>query len=426
MPRRELTSAGLKAERPPETGILEIWDTLSRGLCFRLMPSGKATWSFRYRPADGGPRRRIALGDYPTVGLAEARKRADRHRGNVADGADPQGARQAKREAPTLDAVIDRFLAEHVEPKKKASTAALYRHYLKNLAGPVLGAKKAHAISRAEMATLHRDLGADRQATANRVLVTLSGVYTWAAKSGLVPEGVNPARGVERFREQGKERYLSTDELSRLGAVLRTAETEGLTWPEDDGKAASKHSRKAENRRTVLPPHVVAAFRLLLFTGCRLREILNLRWSEVDFERGLLLLPDSKTGKKAVVLNAPALEVLKGIPRLGSCVVPGDDLEKPRADLKKPWDLIRHHAGLADVRLHDLRHTHASAGAGAGLGLPIVGKLLGHRSVTTTEKYAHLDADPLRRASNTIASTLAAAMGEGASTAVVVPIGRRR
>ena len=158
-------------------------------------------------------------------------------------------------------------------------------------------------------------------------------------------------------------------------------------------------------------PAPIAAFHLLLFTGCRLREILHLRWAEIDFERGMLFLPDSKTGRKAVVLNAPALQVLTTLPRVGEFVIVGDDPKKPRSDLKRPWDLVRSHAGLQDVRIHDLRHTHAAIGAGAGLGLPIIGKLLGHRHADTTAKYAHLDNDPLRKASNRIGTDLANSLG---------------
>ena len=131
-------------------------------------------------------------------------------------------------------------------------------------------------------------------------------------------------------------------------------------------------------------------------------------------ERGLLLLPDSKTGRKTVVLNAPARQVLADLRELsaGEYVILGDDPKRPRADLQKPWDLVKHHAKLADVRLHDLRHTHASIGAGAGLGLPIIGKLLGHKHAETTARYAHLADDPLRRASDRIGREIAAALGE--------------
>jgi integrase len=112
------------------------------------------------------------------------------------------------------------------------------------------------------------------------------------------------------------------------------------------------------------------------------------------------------------------LDVLNGLNPLGEYVIAGDADDKPRADLKRPWDLITAYARLEGVRIHDLRHTHASIGAGAGLGLPIIGKLLGHRHAETTARYAHLDADPLRKASNQIAGQIAAAMGE------VAPLGR--
>jgi integrase len=150
-----------------------------------------------------------------------------------------------------------------------------------------------------------------------------------------------------------------------------------------------------------------------------------LRWEHVDLERGLLSLPDSKTGKKAIVLNAPAMTVLAGLPRIGAYVIAGEDAgtdkEKPRADLNKPWRSIARRAGLHALRIHDLRHTHASFGASAGLGLPIIGKLLGHARATTTQRYAHLDTDPLRRASDHIGARLAAALGEPAKKADTAP-----
>ena len=136
----------------------------------------------------------------------------------------------------------------------------------------------------------------------------------------------------------------------------------------------------------------------------------------------MLFLPDSKTGRKAIVLNAPALEVLSGLPRIGAYVIAGDSAglknEKPRSDLKRPWAAVTKHAKLDGLRLHDLRHSFASVGAGGGLGLPIVGKLLGHANAVTTARYAHLDNDPLRKASNAIGRTIAAAM-EGRKAEVI-------
>jgi integrase len=147
------------------------------------------------------------------------------------------------------------------------------------------------------------------------------------------------------------------------------------------------------------------------------------RPGDVDFERGCLFLPDSKSGRKTVVLNAPALAVLNALERLGPYVVPGDDSGHPRHDLKRPWDAVIKRAGLSGVRLHDLRHTYASFGAGGGLGLPIIGRLLGHAQAATTARYAHLDNDPLRRASEAIAGRIAAAL-DGSPTAEIVPLRR--
>jgi integrase len=410
-----ITPARLQNLKPPAAGFTEVWDAMCRGLCLRVFASGKATWTFRYRPREGGARRRVRLGEYPSIGLSEARKRADRERGKVADGADPQGEIKSKRNAPTLGEVIERYLIEFVEPMKKRRTVVLYKNYLRNLIGPDLRGKKIAAVTHRDVAQLHREIGARAPIAANRTIATLSAVYTFAEKNHLVPDRFNPVRGVEKFREQTREYFLNGDDLARLGATLKRAVTEGLPWPEEPGVAGSKHHRKPQNKKTVVPISAAGAIYLLLFTGCRLGEILNLRWSEVDLDRGMLFLPDSKTGKKPVVLNTPALAVLAGLDRIGEFVILGDPdedgKERPRADLKRPWDLIRHHAGLEGVRLHDLRHTHASIGAGSGMGLPIIGKLLGHKNPKTTARYAHLDADPVRRASNQIGGMLSSAMG---------------
>jgi integrase len=206
-------------------------------------------------------------------------------------------------------------------------------------------------------------------------------------RRGLVPEGTNPTRKVERYGESRRERFLSTQELRRLGDALKRAEGNGV---EDETVER-------------ISPFAAAAMRLLLFTGCRLSEILELRWEHVDFERGLLFLPDSKTGRKTIVLNAPALAVLADLARIpgNPHVIGGQKPGSAMTDLKRPWQRVCREAAISGVRLHDLRHTFASYGAGSSLGLPIIGKLLGHSQSATTARYAHLDADPLRRASET-------------------------
>lgn len=242
---------------------------------------------------------------------------------------------------------------------------------------------------------------------------------------------MNPAAGIKKFRGEKKERFLTTEELERLGAAIRDAETVGIEWTPDPAKK-TKHAPKPENRRTVISPYAAAALRLLVLTGARLGEVLGLEWSHVDIERGLLFLPTSKTGKKTVVLNAPALAILTGLPRLGRFVIASDSAgtteERPRSDLSRPWRLVSRAAGLEGVRLHDLRHTHASIGAAAGLGLPIIGKLLGHAQASTTARYAHLADDPLRRASDAIGTRIATAMGDAAvaKDAEIVEIGAPR
>jgi integrase len=154
-----------------------------------------------------------------------------------------------------------------------------------------------------------------------------------------------------------------------------------------------------------------------MLTGCRLREILRLEWSQIDWARGLLVLPDSKTGKKTVVLGAAALSVLERLPRIGRFVIAsstaGQKGEKPRADLSKPWKALCKASELEGVRLHDLRHSAAAVGASAGLSLHQIGGLLGHKQVRTTAKYAHLIDDAQRAAADRIGNTVADALGLG-------------
>lgn len=330
--------------------------------------------------------------------------------GAVAVGRDPAREQIRTAEGITIARLVDVFIEEHVKAKRKSGTAGNYEAILKTYLVPRLGKRAAESVTAGEIAQLHVSLR-DRPYQANRLLAIVGSMYGFAAKRGLVPRGTNPALGLERFRETSRERYLSTDELARLGEALRLAETVGLPWKSDPAKPPSKHlPAQAAQRRTLLSSEVTLAFRLLLFTGARLREILHLEWRHVDLERGLILLPDSKTGRKTIVLSVLTVALLRSARRSGPFVIPGAVGDQPRSDLNKPWLAIQRHADLEGVRLHDLRHTFASIGAGASLGLPIVGKLLGHSQPATTARYAHLDADPLRRATDLIGAQLAAAL----------------
>lgn len=397
----------------PRDGEYFVWDASLAGFGVRVQTTGAMSYVVKYRAGTGraAPTRRMTLGRVGTLTPDEARALARKTLGSVAHGADPAAQRAAEKRASTLAEVAELFLVEHVEAKRASSSASSYRDVLERLALPDLGKRKAEKITTAEIQRLHSKL-ANSPYQANRLLRVLSSLFSFAAKVHAVPIGFNPCRGIERFPEDGRERYLTTAELTRIGEAIREAERVGLPYSVDNSKPTAKHAPKEPNRRTIIGPHAAAALRLLIFTGARLREILHLKWSQVDFERGLLMLPTSKTGKKTIVLNAPALAVLNALPQSGEYVIAGQSPDKPRSDLKKPWKAVSARAGLSGVRIHDLRHTHASVGAGAGLGLPIIGKLLGHSQTATTQRYAHLDNDPLRKASENIGGRLAAAMGD--------------
>jgi integrase len=302
--------------------------------------------------------------------------------------------------------LFEAYMADRIRPKRKPRSGELFASYIGRHIVPALGKRPALGVTRTDVAKLHRSVGKEHPVTANRLLTVIGAAYTYGAQAGLLPEGLrSPAKGIEKYREQSRERYLSEAELARLGEAIRLAETTGIKWAENP-------KSKKQDGKTTIGPHAAAALRLLLFTGARLREILDLKWDHVDLQRGLLLLPDSKTGEKTIVLAAPSIAVLTGLPRVGHYVIAGEDPDKPRATLRHIWALVSKQAGLDGVRLHDLRHSFASVGAGSGMGLPILGKLLGHANVSTTQRYAHLAAVPLLRAADTIAGTIAAAMGE--------------
>lgn len=389
--KRTVDAAGPEAER------YILWDSALKGFGLRVEASGTKAFLVRYRAA--GRKRLVTIGRFGQLTPEQARGLAQEMLADVRRGHDPADERRRERAAISVDELAARFLAEHVGAKRKKSTAVHYRSLIDCYLLPKHGSRKAHDFARADLARLHLSLQ-DRPYQANRLLAVVASMYSFGERHGLIPESCNPAARIERFLEARRERFLTTDELARLGEAFRQFES--------DGRFGTG----------------IAALRLLLFTGARLREILHLRWEHVDLERGLLLLPDSKTGRKAITLNAPALAVLQSLERIGTFVIPGANPDIPRADLKKPWAAVTEAASLQGLRIHDLRHSFASVGAGAGLGLPIVGKLLGHTQASTTQRYAHLDTDPVRRAADAIGATIAAAL-DGRNVAAVTPLRTR-
>jgi integrase len=408
----KLTKRTIEAIVDVEKATL-FYDSELTGFCLKVLPSGTKRWCVEYRSGAGGRsvgKTRMVLGSTSNLTPDQARASAKSTLAAVALGQDPARKRSTERAMPTFAEFGERYLTEEAETKLKPRSVVNYKIYLRKHAAPIIGTRKLDSLDSGDVAKMHRKIGKATPMTANRVVEFIGSVYRYAAVCGLVAKGHNPASQVQAFREQRRERYLSSIELGRLGDAIREAETTGIRWVVDESQPNAKHIPK--NGRTKIGPHVAAAFRLLILTGARLREILELKWEYVDLQRGLLLLPDSKTGQKAIILNVPAQNILSSVPKVDRYVIAGDIPGQPRHDLNKPWKLISVRSELAGVRIHDLRHTHASYGAGAGFGLPIIGKLLGHSQPATTARYAHLDNDPLRRASEHIAQAISSAMGD--------------
>jgi integrase len=352
-----------------------------------------------------------------------ARDEARRLLGELAAGKDPAQVRDRRRTGATLRGFAERYLREYAEPHKKPATVAGDRQLL-GLAKPgkrkaargrrrrtileALGAVPLTEVSRADVTRLHL-AWRDTPIRANRALALLSSMFNLAEKWGLRPDGSNPCRHVDRFAERRRKRYLSAQELARVGAALAQLEEKGLPSTED-----TKKPRPA--------PWAAAALRLLILTGARTSEVLTLRWEHVDLDAGVLRLPDSKTGAKDVYLPAPAVQLLASLPQLERTpyVFPGRAGKTHLSELGNAWERVRAVAALPDVRPHDLRHSFAAVAAGAGSSLLLIGGLLGHTQPATTARYAHLSADPLRAAADQVGKRIAAALqgdrkdGEGA------------
>lgn len=431
MARIRLTKRAVDEAQPAqgEDGELrevKLWDSDVRGFFLRVLPSGAKVYAVSYGTGRRGVVRRVTIGEHgapwtpdPATGEGRtltcelARQEAERLRGEVRAGGDPGARRVSERALPPLAEFAERYLADYAAPHKRPATVAADRGLLGLREKPrrrfkvqrkartilaVLGPRRVDKVTTADVTRLHL-AWKDTPTRANRALALLSHMFAMAERWGLRPRGGNPCRGVERFDEQRRERFLSADELARLGAALDFAE-----------RAAAKDKSQEDGAES---PFAVAAIRLLILTGCRVSEILTAKWDAVDLDAGILTVPEPKEGRpKAVVLNAPAVKVLGDLPRLKSnpFVIVGHVRGRHLTDLEHPWQRIRGRAGIEDVRLHDLRHSFASVAVAGGATLPIIGALLGHSQPATTARYAHLSDDPLRAASKVIGERIASAM----------------
>jgi integrase len=384
--RRRLTKtvvdrATFKGHGPKAHCIL--WDSELHGFGLRVYPSGAKAFLVTYRI--GTRRRRVIVGRYGRYTVDEARKAARKLLLAASDGKDLVEEREVARRGETVADLSERYIEVHL-PKKKASSRRHDRRMLRVYVVPNLGKLKIVDVQRADVARLHHALR-EKPYEANRFLALCSKLFNLAEQWGLRPDGSNPTQHVQRFREQKRQRFLSGEELARLGDALRTGQ----------GKE---------------PPSALLALRLLILTGARLSEILTLLWSSVDRENGLLHLPDSKTGPKAIPIGAPVLALLAAAPRErgNPYVCPGERVGHHFVGLPRVWQRIRRRAGLADVRLHDLRHTHASSAAGLGTSLQIIGALLGHSGPQSTARYAHLADSPVRAAANQVTNYIASVL----------------
>lgn len=382
----KLTKRTVDSIEPQATEFF-IWDESIPGFGLRVMPSGRKSFVVQYRA--GRRPRRMSLGSSTVLTCDQARTRAITIIAAVKNGEDPAADRAAKRNAATVSDLAERFDKEHIAVRLKASTAKEYRGNLRRFILPALGRLAVPEITRADVAKFHHDLR-HIPYQANRCLEVVSKMFVLAEMWGLRPDGSNPRKHIRKYPEEKRERFLSAAELRRIGEVLREMESESVE----------------------LSSAILAA-RLLILTGCRLGEIMTLKWDYIDFHERALRLPDSKTGKKIVHLGAPAVECLRDAQRIDGnpWVIPGTLTGKPLSDLQPFWQRVRARAGVKDVRIHDLRHTFASTAVASGQGLPMIGKLLGHTQVQTTARYAHLAADPVKSAADAVATSLREALG---------------
>ena len=413
----------------PDAKPFSLWCSEVRGFGVRVHPSGRKVFVLRYR-TKGGRDRLVTIGDHGTFTVEQARDRARAMVVGIKDQdnpRDPAGERKAVRSAQTVADLLGRVRSDHVALRHSAQTRETFDWHVTKRIIPALGRLAVADVGRADVSKFHAGLS-DTPRVANHCLAILSKAFNLAEEWSLRPELSNPVRGVKKFTMHHRERFLSPEEVARLGRVLKEAGERGLPWrPKVTGEKA-KHLAKPENAYSPVNPVALAVIRLLLLTGARLGEATNLEWSHVNFGTATVALPATKGGvRRDQEVSRRALDVLAAQPRRkgNPFVFPSDPLTiRRKADaerLKGPspikksvienaWQRVRTAAGLDDVHLHDLRHTVGTVASRHGANAFLIRDMLRHSDVSMTQKYVNRDSSPLRRLANAIGDDLGASL----------------
>jgi integrase len=379
MEKRKLTKGVVDSIAVSARGVI-VWDTMIPGFAIKVSHTGKRTYFMKYR-TKSGRQRKPNIGTHGAITCDQAREIAQTWAYLIAKGQDPLSEREAVKASPTMEQFCRRVIDEDAKQRLKPRSIEEAERLIKNVIIPRIGSLKVSEIERARIAKLHHELHATKP-QANRVLSFLSKVFNLAERWGVRRDGSNPCRHIPRYPERPRDRFLSEEEIRRLMQTLDLA------------------------------PFSTSPFalfvKLALLTGCRKSEILNLRWSEVDLNARVLRLADSKTGPRTCILNDMAAGLLRNAqPVAGQkYVIAGRSLDAPAVGVQKWWVRLRMTAGLTDVNIHALRHTHASLAAATGQSLPQIGALLGHSDPDTTFRYAHHYDASLRSSSNAVCERL--------------------
>lgn len=359
----KLTKTLVEASKPAEKEY-SVWDSEVPGFGIRVQVSGRKTYVVRYRTLTS-LQRKLTIARCCDMAPDRARDLARKVFATVAEGGDPTQERRAEKDAPTMDELQCRYMKEHAGPFKKAKSAALDEANWRNHVLPALGKKKVKDVKRSDVLALHGKLS-DKPATANQVLALLSKAFNLSETWEWRERSTNPCYEVKKYHIKERELILTPDQIRALNASLGVMLAKGeITEP------------------------MANLVRLLMLTGCRLREIMHARREWVDHERQLLLLPDSKVGQRKIALSGPAIDIINTI-ETGEWLIPSRQRNMPMDSPYRAWSRIKEHAELPpELRIHDLRHTAGSLGHMAGMSQKQVQIMLGHKQMSTTERYLH-------------------------------------